>query len=151
MADPLVQGFLRASRELIALAVRSVESAQMDVTMAQFRLLALLDERGPSPIGRIAEGMGVNASNATRHVDRLQALDLVERRRSAADKRVVEASLTEAGRRVVDVVMSHRRDDVRRVLAAMPATERAAMLEALASFSEATRAVFDDGVLGAGW
>jgi DNA-binding MarR family transcriptional regulator len=134
--DDLVEAFLVTSRALVGVAVHSVSAAPVDITVVQFRLLVLLAEGGRS-IGDIGEHLGVNQSNASRHVDRLQRLGLVERTRLAEDARVVVVELTPRGHEVVATVMQRRRDDVRRLLGAVPARQARAVVEALEAFNHA--------------
>lgn len=139
MADPhqLADAFVTASRALIGLAVRSIEDAPYDVTVAQHRVLVLLAARGSLTIGDIADGLGVNPSNATRYCDRLQRLALIARSRSSEDGRVVLVGLTAAGEEVLTVVMNRRRAEVEVVLDHLTPTETAGILEALHAFNRA--------------
>ena len=128
--------FVTASRALVGMAVRSIDTAA-DVTVAQHRVLVLVAGRGPQTVGDIAVELGVNPSNATRHCDRLDRLGLVSKQRSRSDGRIVEVSLTREGRRVVDAVTDQRRAEVRAVLARMDPAQVAAAIEALTAFSTA--------------
>lgn len=139
--DELADAFVAASRALVAIAVHSVGAAPVEVTVPQFRLLVLLASAEERTVGDIAEALGVNQSNATRHCDRLQRLGLVERRRSADDGRVVCVRLTTDGEKLVDAVMRQRRADVRRVLEEMPSADREATLAALRAFNVAAEDV----------
>lgn len=136
-SEELADEFLTASRVLVGLAVQSLAASPVDVTLAQHRVLVLLAAHGELTIGAIADELGVNPSNATRHCDRLQRLGLLERRRCDEDGRVVRVALTSAGRDVVAAVSDARRQDVTRVLDAMSTTEASSMLKALRAFSEA--------------
>ena len=71
--------------------------------------------------------------------DRLQRLGLVERTRHTQDARVAVVALTDDGRAAVDAVMQQRRDDVRRLLAALEPRQVRAMVEALQAFNRAAR------------
>ena len=135
-ADGLVDELLTASRAFVGLAVRSIAAAPVDVTVAQHRLLVLLSH-GPRSVGDIAEELGVNPSNASRHCDRLQRLGLLARRRSSADGRVVRIELTAAGRRVVDAVTARRREDLHRVVERMDVADAASVIAALRAFNVA--------------
>ncbi|HEY0951274.1 MarR family transcriptional regulator [Nocardioides sp.] len=137
VTDELADAFVDASRALVGLAVHSVGAAPTEVTVAQFRLLVLVAGAGERTVGDIAEHLGVNHSNASRHCDRLERLGLLARRRSRSDGRVVRVRLTEAGADVVDQVTRARRADVRRVLARMSPEEAAGALAALRAFGRA--------------
>src|SRR4051812_31329796 len=101
--DP-ADAFITASRALIGMAIRSVDSAAEEVTIAQHRVLVLLAGRGPQTVGDIAAELAVNPSNATRHCERLSRMGLVSKQRSRSDGRIVEVTLTRAGKRLLDAV-----------------------------------------------
>lgn len=142
-ADELADAFVTASRALVGLAVHSVGAGAPEVTVAQFRLLVLVAAEGERTVGDVAEHLGVNQSNASRHCDRLESLGLLARRRSRSDGRVVRVGLTEAGHGLVDAVTRQRRADVRRVLAAMTPEEADGAVAALRAFSRAAGEVDD--------
>ena len=135
--DDLVDAYVTASRALVGIAVHSLGAAPVEVTVAQYRLLVLVAAAGERTVGDIADLLGINQSNATRHSDRLQRLGLVSRRRSTSDGRVVRVALTDAGRELVDTVLRQRRDDVRRVLERLDDAPADAALAALRAFNEA--------------
>jgi DNA-binding MarR family transcriptional regulator len=136
--ETVAEAFLAVGRTLMGIAIASVTSARVDVTMVQYRVLVLLADEGQRTVGEIGEELGVNASNASRHCDRLQKLGLVGRRRSTTDARVVRVALTGAGRRLVAEVSAHRRTEVLRVLQRMPVREQAAAVSALTAFNDAS-------------
>jgi DNA-binding MarR family transcriptional regulator len=142
-AEELADAFVTASRVLLGLAVHSVGAAPVEVTLLQHRVLVLLAARGEQSIREIAEELGVNPSNASRHCDRLQRLDLIARRRSSSDGRVVRVALTPAGKKVVDAVTADRRRQVLRVLGEMPPEGRESMLAALRAFGTAAHELAD--------
>ena len=141
--DELADAFVTASRALVGLAVHSINSAPVELTVAQHRLLVLLAAHGAQTVGEIAEELGINPSNASRHCDRLQRQGLVDRRRSTNDGRSVEVTLTSAGRDVVDAVTAQRRGEVLRVLARMPQTDAELLVQALQGFTDAADELTD--------
>ena len=60
-----------ASRAVLAAAVRALESVDRSVTVPQMRVLVLLWTGEPLNLSAVTEGLGVNASNASRTCDRL--------------------------------------------------------------------------------
>jgi DNA-binding MarR family transcriptional regulator len=135
--DELAAAFVTMSRALVAIAVRSIESAPVDVTTQQFRVLVFLSAEGPQGVGAIALQLAVNPSNATRICDRLQRLKLIERTPSTKDGRVVRVSITRAGRRLVDTVLKDRRRQVAEVLQQMAPMHVPTVVAALGAFNEA--------------
>jgi len=136
--DELVEELLDASRALVGIAVRAVAAAPVDITVAQHRVLMLLAERGPQSVGEIADYLGVNPSNASRHCDRLERLDLVHRTRSAQDRRVVRIELSATGRTVLDAVTRHRREQLVRIVGRIPERDVAALRAALRQLNATT-------------
>ena len=69
------------------------------VTTTQYNVLRILRGAGPDglPCGAIAERMVTRDSDVTRLLDRLTSQHLVERGRSARDRRVVAVHITQAG------------------------------------------------------
>ena len=142
-SDDLADAFLTASRALIGLAVRSIEAAPVDVTVAQHRVLVLLAARGELTIGDLADGLGVNPSNATRYCDRLQRLGLVHRARSVEDGRMVRVGLTQEGQALVTAVTERRRQEVDEVLERMTGPDAIRVVAALRAFNRAAGEVED--------
>jgi DNA-binding MarR family transcriptional regulator len=135
--EEVAEAFLAAGRTLMGMSIASVVSARVEVTMVQFRTLVLLADEGERTVGEIGEELGVNASNATRHCDRLQKLGLLRRRRSTTDGRVVRVALTAAGQQLVDEVKAHRRTEVLRVLERMHVRDQIGAVNALTAFNRA--------------
>jgi DNA-binding MarR family transcriptional regulator len=69
---------------------------------AQYQVLFELLRTGQLTAGGLATVAGVSAASMTQMLDRLADAELVERVRSAADRRVVGVRLTEAGRAVCE-------------------------------------------------
>lgn len=140
----LVDVFVVASRALVGLAVRSIESAPIDISLPGWRVVVVLDTRGPQPIGTLADVLGVHPSNASRLCTRLDGLGLTTRRRADADGRVVEVSLTERGHAFVGEVMAARRKEIEAVLGRMEVDDARATVAALEAFAEATHEPMQD-------
>ena len=142
-SDDLADAFLTASRALIGLAVRSIEAAPVDVTVAQHRVLVLLAARGDLTIRDLADRLGVNPSNATRYCDRLQRLGLVHRARSVEDGRMVQVRLTQEGQALVTAVTERRRQEIDQVLERMTGPDAIRVVAALRAFNRAAGEVED--------
>jgi DNA-binding MarR family transcriptional regulator len=141
--EALVSAVLLASRALVAIAARSLAAAPADVTLAQYRLLVLLASRGPQIPSAIAADLGAAPSSVTRLCDRLVTKGLISRRASTDNRREVLASISPAGRRVVDAVTRMRRSEIERVVRAVPPGRRANVIEALNDLGAAAGEVPD--------
>lgn len=70
----------------------------LEITYPQYLVLGALWEADGQTIGAIAERLGLDSSNVTPLVKRMEVANLVSRQRNPADERQVVVSLTEAGR-----------------------------------------------------
>jgi DNA-binding MarR family transcriptional regulator len=129
--DPIVDAVLTCSRVLVAVAARSLADLDEEVTLTQFRSLVVLASRGPQVMAALAEALGVTPPTASRLCDRLVRKGLIRRRADRADRRQVRVALTEAGRRMVDVVTERRRSELATLLASVPPDARRSVVEGL--------------------
>ena len=78
--------------------------ARFELTFARFELLRLLafTRHGELPLGKLGDRLQVHATSVTNAVNRLEAQNFVERRPHPTDGRTTLASITPAGRKVVE-------------------------------------------------
>jgi len=146
-----IDAVLSASRALVAIAARSLGSADEEITLPQYRSLVILASRGPLGLAELADALSVAPPTATRMCDRLVRKHLVRRGAVRNDRRRVRISLTERGQSLVDDVTRARRSELERVLDAMTADEQHGLAVALESFAAAAGELPDrDWVLGWG-
>lgn len=88
---------------MLARLARQVEVglASVDLSLAQYRFLALLAE-GSSAASALASGLAVSRPSVTAVADGLVARGLVERRADDDDRRVVGHALTAKGQQMLD-------------------------------------------------
>ncbi|MCX2948867.1 MarR family winged helix-turn-helix transcriptional regulator [Lentzea sp. NEAU-D7] len=135
--DALADAVLTASRLLVAVSARSIAAAGDTITLPQFRVLVVLQSRGPMKLTTLAEFLGVNPSTATRTVDRLLALEMVARQPNPASRREVVIELTESGKKLVRDVTRRRRAGIRKIVERMPEDHRQGLIDALTAFATA--------------
>ncbi|PXY26949.1 MarR family winged helix-turn-helix transcriptional regulator [Prauserella muralis] len=135
--DTITDAVLTASRLLVAVSARSIAEVDDAITIPQFRLLVVLESRGPSKLATLAENLGVNPSTATRMVDRLVAAGMISREANPASRRELVVTLTEAGQSVVSEVTRRRRAEITRIVSRMPQSTRQGLVRALTAFTEA--------------
>jgi MarR family transcriptional regulator, organic hydroperoxide resistance regulator len=100
-------------------------AAEFDLSPTQVHVLRLLEPGKAMPMGRLAGGLGCDASNITGVVDRLEARGLVRRRAGERDRRVKVLVVTERGldlRRRLLMRMAEPPEPIRRL---SPADQRA--------------------------
>lgn len=129
-----VLAFEIATRDLVGLALRSVEKA--NVSLPQFRLLLVLDELGEVSSTRCARALGVAGSSVTRMADRLHSSGYLVRGVDPDNRSVVTLALTAAGRRVVRQVSAWRRRELSAALDRLDPVQRRVCAEALAQLHE---------------
>jgi DNA-binding MarR family transcriptional regulator len=100
-------------------------AAEFDLSPTQVHVLRLLEPGTAMPMGRLAGGLGCDASNITGVVDRLEARGLVRRQAAERDRRVKVLVVTERGldlRRRLLMRMAEPPEPIRRL---SPADQRA--------------------------
>lgn len=70
---------------------------ELGLTYPQYLVMLVLWEDQPRSVRELGEELGLDSGTLSPLLKRLEALGLVERRRSAADERRVEVFLTDAG------------------------------------------------------
>ncbi|WP_084703866.1 MarR family winged helix-turn-helix transcriptional regulator [Phaeacidiphilus oryzae] len=126
-----IAAFQAATRDLVGIALRSLEVTGGQVSLPQLRLLLALDELGRSPSSAIARALGLGASSVTRLADRLVESGHVVRGTEPSHRSVVTLELTERGAGLVGAVLEHRREHFRRALRGLTPAQRKATAEGL--------------------
>jgi DNA-binding MarR family transcriptional regulator len=135
--DAVTDAVLTASRLLVAVSARSIAAAGDAITLPQFRLLVVLQTRGPLKHADLAEYLQVTPSTASRMVDRLVAVGMVDRQHSTVSRREIVLALTREGTKVVRQVTARRRKEIAKIVARMPDEARHGLVDVLAAFAEA--------------
>ncbi len=115
-----LDGLLEAMRSFwsAASALRGRETRQQgELSMAQVRLAAALYRNGPLTGARLAETVQCSAGAASEMLEQLERAGIVTRERSDSDRRANTASLTEAGRQVVEQKIASIRERAEAALA----------------------------------
>lgn len=136
------------TRDLVGVAMRSLKLLEGRVSLAQFRMLAILDELGPSPSSAVARAMGAGASSVTRLADRLESSGHVVRGHDPRNRSVVRLEPTAAGRDLVARVLRWRRQELARILRLLPPDERAGLTAGLRRFHDAVAGMYGEEEAG---
>ncbi|NES28050.1 MarR family transcriptional regulator [Micromonospora terminaliae] len=115
-----VEALLPLVGAVVALAVRCLTGLEPELTLPQYRILQLLDSRGPRRVSEIAAELGVMRPAASRLCDRLQRHRLVERRSGLADRREVHLHLTPAGAALLGEIINRQRAALSDLAATLP-------------------------------
>ena len=116
--------------------VRDPETREA-VSTNQARVLDHLDDVEPTSLLGLARHMGVSASTMSLTVDRLVRRDYVTRSRDAADRRVVNLRLTQAGARLRDAQSVLDPERVRTMILRLPPADREDAVRGLALLARA--------------
>jgi len=92
-----------------------IKAAGIPLDRALFPLLVGVERFGPIGVVDLADGVGRDYTTVSRQVAKLESLGLVERRGSAADRRVREAVISPKGKAMIDRVDTAR-DRILRVI-----------------------------------
>lgn len=75
---------------------------QSGLTAPQLLVMQAIEDEGHPSISTLARRIAVSQATMTRIIDRLERAGIVRREKSTSDKRVVNISLTDAGRTKLD-------------------------------------------------
>jgi DNA-binding MarR family transcriptional regulator len=128
--DELI-AFEVATRDLVGVALRSMELLDGEVSLPQYRLLRVLQDAGRSTSTQVAQALGLVGSSVTRLGDRLHASGHLVRGADPSNRSVVTLELTDKGSKLVKQVAARRRRELSRVLDRLDPAERAACAEGL--------------------
>ena len=132
-----VDCMLATSRLITAVVAQTLATVEESISVPQLRVLVMLQYDGPMNLTSVAEGLGVNPSNASRTCDKLATAGLVERRDDERDRRHLKISLTEKGQRLVDSLMDERRVLFDEIVAGMKPVDQRRLSRALGAFLNA--------------
>jgi DNA-binding MarR family transcriptional regulator len=119
-----VDALVELSRVLVSAAYRSLEAASTEVTLPQFRAIAVLFRFGPCTSNGLASALDQHPSTVSRLCDRLVAEGWVTRRTKDDNRREVELELTPTGTAIAEEVFAARARELEQLLTKLPASSR---------------------------
>ncbi|UQU67605.1 hypothetical protein COUCH_15605 [Couchioplanes caeruleus] len=140
--------FETATKDLVGVALRSLELLEGEVSLPQFRLMLLLAERGRTTSTQAADALGLAGSSITRLGDRLNTSGHLLRGTDPANRSVVTLELTARGHDLVAQVTNRRRQELSRALDGLEPSERAACARGLRALHERLGADYTIGLHG---
>ena len=138
--DAVVTELERASRGLLEVNVGVLEDMEKRIGLAPLRALQALDRRGPSLVTELGTDLDVLASTASRLSDRLAEAGLITRSVAPTNRRATLLELTDAGRAVLDELLTLRIAALKTVVQRMGTEDRAALLRGTRAFTAAHEA-----------
>jgi DNA-binding MarR family transcriptional regulator len=121
--DELGLHFLRRMHQELA------QTMGKGITGNQFMVLKIIEVKGRRTVSELAEELCVSLSAVTAQVDRLCRLGMVERHRSAKDRRVVWLQLTEEGQAVAKECLAARQRVIQHYLGQLEEEELLHMIK----------------------
>jgi DNA-binding MarR family transcriptional regulator len=91
--------FMRAMGHL-----RGAVDETLDLTYNQYKTLLSLSDAGPCTLNTLSKELGVATSSASQMVDRLVAMELVQRNQALGDRRSITLMISPEGERLLDKV-----------------------------------------------
>ena len=132
---------MRASTVITAIVVRSLNSVTPHLSVVQARVLVVVWGLGTANVNAVAEGLGANASNASRACDRLVRARLLTREQADDDRRNVVLQLSPDGQALIDSVMDHRCIELEKIVARLSPGQQAELRRSVEAFTAAADAV----------
>ena len=95
-----------------------------ELTVQELHVIEYLGDSGPRMMRELAECLLLAVNSVTSIVDKMERKDLVQRRRSDEDRRVVHVELTDAGRTMYEAAVKEKLQFLRGMLAVLNEDER---------------------------
>lgn len=136
-AEQVLEDLLRASRIFVAIAANSLAGDDEELSLQQYRALALLASREAQRPADLARSLGVTPSTTTALCDRLVQKGMISRRRRGSDRRSIYLVVSARGHEQLEVISTRRRDLLREIFVRLPSPTQVQLAEALPAFIEA--------------
>lgn len=117
-----------------------------DLTPPQLRLLETIDEAGAEGmrLGDISKKLMVTGGNITGIVDRLEDIGYVSRHEDSADRRVIRAVITPAGKQLIDSFCPRRDALLHKVVSCLSPQEQELLSNLMQRLAASAEAMEDD-------
>jgi DNA-binding MarR family transcriptional regulator len=125
-------------------ALAKLYESEHDLTIAEWRLLAILARFGPISANGVCERSAMDKVRVSRAVSRAVSRGLVDRGVDRSDRRRSALTLTPRGRAIHDRIVPLARDREAQILSTLSKEEGDGLLDALSRLQEAA-AAFDAG------
>jgi DNA-binding MarR family transcriptional regulator len=117
-----------------------IRAAGIPLDRALFPLLVGIERFGPIGVVELADRVGRDYTTVSRQVAKLESLELVERRGSAADRRVREAVIAPKGKAMTDLVDAAREKIGLAIFESWEDSEVGELVRLMRKFADAVKA-----------
>jgi MarR family transcriptional regulator, organic hydroperoxide resistance regulator len=114
---------------------------EFEITPPQFQALVYLAKEEDLTIGALSKRMYLACSTITDLVDRMEKNKMVKRVRDEKDRRVVRVTVLEKGHKIIQKVLTARREYLRDILSDLSEEQKSFILEGISMVYERTDAV----------
>ncbi len=138
MADHLAKKFFEAIFKNSRL-MRDKMNYPSDIahlSILQIQTLSYLEQKTKAQMGEIAEHFHIELPSATSLLNKLVALQLVERQQDEKDRRLVRVALTEAGSRLLKKAMDEKVCNLEKMLSFLSDSEQQELLRLLEKLND---------------
>jgi DNA-binding MarR family transcriptional regulator len=108
----------------------------LNMTSSQYHALQVLSQQSEWRMSDLSASLHVSAGSLTTMINRLTDLELVDRTRSVADRRVVTVAISDKGRKVLTEGSKHMRATMAALLATISAEDRHKLNSTLEQMNE---------------
>lgn len=102
-----IEKYLRKVDYIVRINGREILS-DFNITIPQFTALQILIHNGTMTIGELSQKMALACSTITDLIDRMEKNDLVVRKKSEKDKRIVKVEVLPNGHNILEQVLERR-------------------------------------------
>ena len=139
--EQVLEDLMRASRIFVAIAANALVGDDDELSLQQYRALALLASREAQRPADLARSLGVTPSTTTALCDRLVQKGMISRRRRGSDRRSIYLIVSARGHEQLEKISARRRDLLREIFLRLPPPRQAQLAEAIPAFVEAAGAL----------
>ncbi|MFD1735537.1 MarR family winged helix-turn-helix transcriptional regulator [Bacillus salitolerans] len=116
----------RAYRSVNDLANKSIQRFELNPT--EFAVLELLYHKGDTPLQQIGGKILIASGSITYVVDKLEKKGLLSRRQCLKDRRVTYASLTKAGKELMEEIFPQHEQYIQNIQASLNTEEKESLI-----------------------
>lgn len=109
------------------------------LSIPQISLIVLLQEHDELSISDISKKMGLSKSTVSGIIDRLERINIVERKRSAYDRRIVSISLVDQHKQIAEIIEQKFRDFIFQTFHGVPEQDLIDIYTGLTKFNQIVR------------
>ncbi|QAY68550.1 MarR family winged helix-turn-helix transcriptional regulator [Paenibacillus protaetiae] len=119
----------KAYKSVMDKAAKDIKSYGISVT--EFGILEVLYNKGEIPIQQIGGKVLITSGTMTYNIDKLAGKGLVRRMPCAEDRRVINAALTDEGRRLFDRIFPQHRSQLTAIMQSLSSAQKQQAIELL--------------------